>query len=147
MINVVETIIQPKKPGNDCFVEIDNPNFNNSGYPSKTYIHGSQSLSVISAVEVPVEDNGFSNGPEYHLSIAKQTLNSYKRCTSNEAKFVLAAFGMTDAKEDNHVPGGKVRNFWLPVNENLIGNDCPCVETETAMVEDKGDYIWRGINK
>ena len=42
-------------------------------------------------------------------------------------------------------PNGCVRNFWRPVADHLSGYECPCVEHEPAMVEDKGDYVWRGL--
>ena len=60
--------------------------------------------------------------------------------------FESNAFGMTDAEEDNHVPGGFVRNYWLSVAENLIGHECQCKTTEPAIKEDKGDFVWRGVN-
>lgn len=69
-----------------------------------------------------------------------------RRCTSAEASFVLHHFGLEDAREDNHVPSGMVRNFWRPVNDNLSGYECPCVDEEPAMREDKGDFIWRGVS-
>ena len=48
-------------------------------------------------------------------------------------------------REDNHVPGGFVRNFWRPVADRFSGYECACVATEPAIVEDKGDFVWRGI--
>lgn len=98
------------------------------------WTHG-DGFRVISAVEV------VGSGPEYHISV------SYKggRCTRNQSGYVLKAFGMTDAIEDNHVPGGYVRNYWLPVADKYKGVECDCVDTETAISEDKGDYIWRGV--
>jgi hypothetical protein len=52
---------------------------------------------------------------------------------------------MQDSDEDNHVPGGFVRNFWKPVAEKLIGHVCPCKDNEPEMAENKGDFVWRGI--
>lgn len=103
-------------------------------------------LGVMSAVEVAREAHEIDGRPYYHLSVSKQIFpGGTHRATRNEARFVCKAFGMLDAEEDNHVPGGQVRNYWLPVAESLIGKECPCKEDEPAMVEDKGDYIWRGI--
>jgi hypothetical protein len=47
----------------------------------------------------------------------------------------------------NHVPSGRVRNFWRPVADHLSGYECPCVADEPAIREDKGDYVWRGITR
>lgn len=49
-------------------------------------------------------------------------------------------------EEDNHVPYGIARNFWRPLAENLVGIECKCKEEEPAIVEDKGDYVWRYEN-
>ena len=83
-------------------------------------------------------------GPEYHLSISRQhrTLGT-RRCTSEEARWVLVQFRLEGAKEDNHVPGGMVRNFWRPVADHLVGRECLCVADENAISEDRGDFIWR----
>jgi len=56
---------------------------------------------------------------------------------------MIRQFDAEGAEEDNHVPYGFVRNFWLPVNQSLIGFECPCKATEPVMKENKGDYIWR----
>ena len=34
------------------------------------------------------------------------------------------SFGVEGALEDNHVPGGLVRNFWRPVADHLEGREC-----------------------
>jgi hypothetical protein len=111
------------------------------GYPVEAWEHTS-GLFVLSAVEVAVDKPGETPlGPEYHLSIS---MNG-GRCSSADALFVLAAFGLSDAKEDNHVPNGHVRNFWRYVADNLSGYECACVDNEPAIKEDKGDFVWRGI--
>lgn len=109
--------------------------------PTRAFIHDASSLAVISAVEFI--DDGKVDGPEYHLSISRQhpTLGT-RRCSSNEARWVLVQFGMEGGREDNHVPG-LVRNFWRPVADPMVGRECLCVEGENAIVEDKGDFIWR----
>lgn len=96
-------------------------------------------LFAISAVEVAVDKDGIDRGPEYHISISKNGA----RCSSFEAKWVLSAFGLNGAEEDNHVPHGIARNFWRPVAERLIGLECACKKEEIAVREDKGDYVWR----
>jgi hypothetical protein len=113
-----------------------------SGAPVRAFFHEASSLAVLSAVEFV--DDGTVDGPEYHLSISKQhrTLGT-KRCSSTEARWVLVQFGIPEAVEDNHVPGGLVRNWWRPVADPMVGRECLCVEGENAIREDKGDYIWR----
>lgn len=112
--------------------------------PDGTYeiwAHDSAGLGVISAVEVASEAPGLpALGPAYHLSVSAFG----KRCTGAEALWMLSEFGLLDAKEDNHVPSGKVRHFWRYVADNLSGYECRCIETEPAIREDKGDFIWRG---
>ncbi|MEM9760031.1 MAG: hypothetical protein AAF933_12395 [Pseudomonadota bacterium] len=106
-------------------------------------------LVVISSLEVARENHELEGRPYYHLSLSKRTRQSPNvamRASRNEARFVRKAFDMLDAEEDNHVPSGMVRNYWLPVAENLIGKECPCKDEEPAIVEDKGEYVWRGIS-
>lgn len=141
-----ESVIKPKRPVAQgwrvakwwrCPAELAS-----LGYPVVAYEHPSSGLFAMSAVEVAHDPGTPDLGPEYHLSIS---LNG-ERCPSSDALFVLAAFGLEDAKEDNHVPSGFVRNFWRPVADNLSGYECPCVDDEPAMREDKGDFIWRGVS-
>lgn len=118
--------------------------FDGAGFtaPTRAFFHDASSLAVIAAVEFI--DDGKVDGPEYHLSISRQhrTLGT-RRCSSTEARWVLIQFGLDGALEDNHVPHGLVRNFWRPVADPMVGRDCRCVESENAIVEDKGDYVWR----
>ena len=108
----------------------------------RAFVHPATCLAVISAVEFI--DDGKVDGPEYHLSISKQhrTLGT-RRCSSTEARWVLVQFGADGALEDNHVPGGMVRNFWRSVADPLVGRECLCIETENVIREDKGDFVWR----
>ena len=110
--------------------------------PCRAFVHDESGLGVLSAVEFI--DDGRVDGPEYHLSISRQhrTLGT-RRCSSTEARWVLVQFGMDGAREDNHVPNGRVRNFWRPVADPMVGRECLCVARENAIVEDKGDFIWR----
>lgn len=114
------------------------------GYPVEAWHHPNLDLFVLSAVEVTSESGKPDLGPEYHLSVSK---GRQQRCTSAEALWVLGQFDLIDALEDNHVPGGFVRNFWRPVADHLSGYECPCVDHEPAMAEDKGDFVWRGITR
>lgn len=114
------------------------------GYPWDAWVHYTNGLLVISAVEKPDPEPGeLDAGPEYHLSISAMG----HRCSSADAMWALGQFGLTDAKEDNHVPSGRVRNFWRPVADPLSGFECPCQDSEPAMREDKGDFIWRGVSR
>jgi hypothetical protein len=112
------------------------------GGVGRGYFHAERSLSVISAVEV-VDDGEIDKGPEYHISVSRQTPAGPQRCTSDAARFVLKQFGLDGAEEDNHVPYGVVRNFWRPVADRFVGLECECKAEEPAIVEDKGDFVWR----
>lgn len=122
-------------------IPIDGPIAQNKG-PARAFFHEASDIAVISAVEFI--DDGKVDGPEYHLSISRQhrTLGT-RRCSSNDARWVLRQFRVDEATEDNHVPGGLVRNFWRPVADPMVGRECLCVAGETAICEDKGDFIWR----
>lgn len=136
-----QSIIQPKTPKGAGWVE--GPETNNMGTPAKYWFYPSESFSVMSAVESLENNVDGELSPHYHVSISKNR----GRCTRNESKFIMKAFDMRDSLEDNHVPNGFVRNFFLPVAEKYIGVECPCIEEETEVRENKGDFIWRGINK
>jgi len=137
----IESVIRPlapRSPAWRCFGDVSTQL--GLGYPAFLYEHSLARLRVISAVEVAIDKDGHSNGPEYHLSVSRF---GRRRCSSSEARMALTAFAMDGAEEDNHVPSGKVRNYWRPVNENLIGRECECKATENAIREDGGDYVWR----
>jgi hypothetical protein len=112
------------------------------GGVARGYFHPKTHIAVISAVEV-ADDGKIDKGPEYHISISRQTPMGPRRCTSDTARWVLKQFGLEGSEEDNHVPGGMVRNFWRPVANPLVGLECECKDEEPAIVEDKGDFIWR----
>lgn len=141
----MDSVIQPKRP------IVQNwryatwwecpPQLAKLGYPVEAWEHPSSGLFCLSALEVASEPGKSALGPEYHLSVS---MNG-QRCTAADAAFALASFGLEDAKEDNHVPNGRVRNFWRPVADSLSGYECPCVDAEPAVREDKGDFVWRGV--
>ena len=113
-----------------------------AAFPPHVYIHHDTGMFAIFSVEKPTAEPGeIDVGPEYHLSISL----SGQRCSTADAVWVLAQFDLSDAKEDNHVPSGNVRNFWRPVADKFSGYECPCQESEPAMREDKGDFVWRGV--
>lgn len=140
----MRSIIVPKKPNDQSwnYCGPADPEIS-MGFECHVWSHVSRGFLVLSAVEVAKDPDDIDKGPEYHISMSKHG----GRCTRNEARYITKAFGMSDATEDNHVPGGIVRNYWMPVNENIVGHQCPCVDNEPAMVEDKGDYIWRGVTR
>jgi hypothetical protein len=113
------------------------------GYPARAFSH-KDGLFVISAVEVASDKDGIDRGFEYHVSISRPVSPGVtSRCSSNEAHWVLDQFGLEGAEEDNHVPHGRVRNFWRAVATPLIGMECACKEEEPAIREDNGDFVWR----
>lgn len=118
------------------------------GYPCHRWFHTASEIQVLSAVEVATDKDGSSNGPEYHISISRLR-NAFarnakpERVDTNDAKFVLADFGLDGAEEDNHVPGGVVRNFWRPVASGLVGKECKCKAEEVVIRENRGDFVWR----
>lgn len=134
----VISAVSPKEPINKAYWKYQGkaPVWVTLGFPGSCWYHKDRKLSVISAVEVADD----SPGPCYHLSISKNG----KRCLRSEAEMVIRQFDMLGAEEDNHVPNGAVRNFFKPVAEHLIGIECPCKATEPKMVEDKGEFVWRG---
>jgi len=141
-MNEIIKPLQPQAPG---WVRLtDPPSWVTMGFSGQRWWHEKESLCVISAVEVAKDDDGIDRGPEYHVSIS---LGGKARCTSAQAKRVLADFKCDGAEEDNHVPHGVVRNFWRPVADRFVGMECACKDIEPAIVEDKGDFVWRGVSK
>lgn len=92
-------------------------------------------IVVISSIEM-VPDNNGTLRPEYHISMS----DNGQRIAASIVPTILKQFGATEKwDEDNHVPNGKVRNFWCPMNE--IPDPCPCKDNEKPTIE--GDYVWR----
>lgn len=142
--NGIQSIVSVLRPKGSGWIEIPAGPQYSLGNPCRAFMHKRSNIFVMSAVEAPERDRG----PEYHLSISHPVSPGVVgRVDSNAAKWVLEQFGMDGAEEDNHVPGGKVRNFWRPVAAKLIGLECECKDEEPAIVEDKGDFVWRGITR
>ncbi len=138
------SIIQAKQPGLAGWREVPvPPEMMREPRVSacRAFFHDAHNIAVFSTVEFI--DDGKVDGPEYHLSMTRQYQHGLRRCSSTEARWVLVQFRMPEAVEDNHVPNGLARNFWRPVADNLVGRECLCVESENAIREDKGDYVWR----
>lgn len=139
----ITPVLRPQGPG---WREVPGGNRYSFGFPCRAYFHDKTGLFVMSAVEV-VKDGKLNKGPEYHISVSRQTMAGPTRCDSNAAKWALDQFKLDGAEEDNHVPSGVVRNFWRPVATDLIGLECECKAEEPAVREDKGDFVWRGITE
>ena len=142
--NGVKCVIPTLKPKDHGWEELPCDPKYSLGYPCRAYIHTKHNLFVMSAVEVATDKDGIDRGFEYHISISKPV--SYgvtSRCDSGEAKWVLDQFGLDGAEEDNHVPYGKVRNFWRTVATGMIGLECACKAEESVIMENKGDFVWR----
>jgi hypothetical protein len=136
------SIIRPKRPSAPGWRQVPVKGLPLVG-DYECWANDEAGLGVISAVEVAAEHAGQTPlGPAYHLSVSAFG----QRCSSADALWVLAQFDLSDAKEDNHVPGGKVRNFWRYVADHLSGHQCGCVDEEPAIREDRGDYVWRGVS-
>lgn len=151
---MTESIIKPKRPTGPGWIRETGPEIEAimraaaMGFACEAWVHPETGIGTFSAVEVAAPENGVELGPEYHLSISKNSgRGGTRRATSAEALWCLGQFDLIDAREDNHVPHGLVRNFWRPVADKLSGYECPCVDDEPAMREDKGDYIWRGVTR
>lgn len=80
-------------------------------------------------------------GPEWHISVTFRG----GRASREQVRAALAAFDMRDAEEDNHVPHGKARNFWLPVNRDARGKHCKCKDESPLFTE--GEYQWTDPRK
>lgn len=145
---MIESIIKPKAPKGTGWQYCGRqPDLTGGGFEVQAWYYPDQGFFVLSAVEVARDADDIEKGPEYHVSISRRLTGIPQRVDRNGARFVLKAFDMENATEDNHVPFGVVRNYWMPVNESLVGHVCPCQDKEPAMVEDKGDFVWRGVTK
>jgi len=141
----LQSIIKPKRPSGSGWRRNSEwqcpPQLAAMGFPIEAWGHRENGLFVLSAVEVAREPGKPDLGPEYHLSVSA----NWQRCSSADALWVLGQFDLSDALEDNHVPSGRLRNFWRPVADQLSGFECHCVGHEPTIREDKGDFIWRGV--
>jgi hypothetical protein len=139
----IQSIVALPRPSGPGWEEITNTQ-NLIGYPHslRGWWYLPRNLCVMIALEVVNE--GHIKRPKYHLAISSQPNSDViKRCDNNAARWVLKQFGFKEAREENQMPKDKIRNFWCPVADPNVGRECPCVADETAVVEDKGDYVWR----
>lgn len=153
---MIRSIIAPLVPiGADWHAVEVPPTLRRSGYPASAWIgplDAARYVQVLSAVEVTRDPGQPDVGAEYHLSISCRRTDPKadrgpERIDSNDARAILAQFGLDGWTEDNHTPGGMVRNFWRPVADPLVGWTCKCVDDEPAVREDGGDFVWRGVTR
>lgn len=112
------------------------------------WYHPPSNPSVLSAVELADPEIG----PEWHVSVVVLgPASKPMRAGRGVVAMVLRDFGMVAEGEDNHVPGGKARHFWLAANADMRGV-CPCVATERAEVtpipgaaEEGDDFLYREV--
>lgn len=144
--NGAVSLVTLPRPRDGDWVEVPNAQqIMKASHPLRAYSYPPNNLFAIIAIEFV--DDGKVDGPEYHLSISHPVSPGVaRRCDRNAARWVLRQFGLDGAKEDNHVPGGQVRNYWRPVADAMVGRECPCVEDEPMIVEDRGDFVWRGTS-
>jgi len=123
---------EPKRPRSGAWVRTGTHTY--KGGTAEIYDHPS-GMRVLSSVDWVSGADG--KGLEFHISISAMG----GRANRDQVRQALADFGMRKGIEDNHVPNGKARNFWLPVDPALKAG-CHCFETEEP--HDEGDgYIWR----
>lgn len=132
--------VTPKRPSSGAWVRTGSHGFDAGTGPvaAEVYDHPS-GTRVLSSVDFIPEPEG--HGLEFHVSISC----AGRRASREQVRAALRDFGMKRAEEDNHVPGGIARNFWLPVDpKDPVG--CECVNTEKP--HDEGDgFIWREVPK
>lgn len=146
---VAPTVIPPLRPTGPGWRQLDWPpdlqvQWDAQGIVAERWT-GPGGSNVISAVETAELGEATHVAPHYHISISRRNPRTGKneRCPSNEAQYILRRFQLEGWVEDNHVPGGLVRNYWRPVADDYVGIKCKCEAHEPTIREDKGDYIWR----
>jgi len=112
---------------------------------AERYYCESHRVQVITSLECVQPEDGTPARVEYHLSVSAIDVDgSVMRADEQLAQWALRQFGFAGGLQDNHVPSGRVRNYWRPIADPLQGQECPCVDDEPAMIEMQGDYTWRG---
>lgn len=92
-------------------------------------------LNAISELCIADHPDGDGSGLHFHISFTAKG----KHADTRPVLRALKAFGLSEAREDNHEPGA-ARNFWLPVDP-AHRVDCECKTTEQQMVERNG-HAW-----
>jgi hypothetical protein len=115
---------------------------------AELWFNESHMVLVCSAVESIAGEDDKARA-EYHLSVSRRVRDRSEvyRCDMDTARWAIRQFGFDGAEEDNHVPHGKVRNFFRPFAWNAVGQACICKASEPKIIEDKGDYVWRDASR
>lgn len=74
--------------------------------------------------------------PQYHVSFSHQG----QRINHGWMEPLLKQWNIESFEEDNHVPNGKVRNFWKSFDPEQ--KQCRCKDIEEPH-EEVGGYVWR----
>jgi hypothetical protein len=90
-------------------------------------------LSTLIECELP--DGSGRTGLTWHASISRLG----KRPRPRDVEHFRRDFGLLEAEEDNHHPGG-ARHFFMPLDPSER-RDCECKATETIIREPDG-YQW-----
>lgn len=129
----------PKRPKAGAWIRTGTHMISDPAMPAmgsaEVYDHpsGMRVLSSVDHVWIDAERHQL----EYHVSISC----AGRRATRAQVDQALRDFGMRKGFEDNHVPGGIARNFWLPVNP-ADPTGCHCELDEKPHDEGEG-YVWR----
>lgn len=154
-------ILQPLRPKGGGWMRCENlpPEFYEREGIARPYVlerwyNRGHEVLAFTAIESVTKEGTAVDRLEYHISVsgrrqidADGNFGPPYRVSRSRAAWTLRCFGFEDGLEDNHVPGGLVRNFWRPLNEKEIGEVCKCVDAEPAIREMKGDYVWRGLKE
>ncbi len=150
MASDLELIVKPLRPSGAGWVQwpwIAPPGYEDlRPYAIERWYNRGHEVQVMSSIENVQPEANVEARHEYHLSVSgvKFGANRIYRVSDSRARWAMREFRFDEFFEDNHVPGGLVRNYWRPVADPLVGQVCVCVEREPTMREMQGDYIWRG---
>lgn len=132
---------EPKRPGAGAWVRNGTgqkpPGARGTLPEIYDHVSGMRALTAVEHVQVDAERAQL----EYHVSFSC----AGRRASREQVRQALSDFGMAGALEDNHVPGGIARNFWLPIDPKVDAG-CYCETTEKPHDEGEG-YVWRDTPK
>ena len=92
--------------------------------------------AAISSVVLVKEAHHARPNYQWIVSFSRQCGRGPERIPNKVMAWIKDEWNLNGWEEDNHEPGC-ARKFWLPVEEELRGVECPCKD-ETVVVE--GDY-------
>src|SRR5260370_41876023 len=121
----VPLIVHPLAPKGGGWAEwdCDTSRWPSQPYAIKRYYNRGQEMQVLSAIEMILPEGSRDGRPEYHLSVSGLAFGADRpyRVSDSRARWVLKAFDLEGWFEDNHVPGGLVRNYYGPSSMGGIG--------------------------